>query len=259
MRTYTSPQGSPDWLQDRCGIVTASWFYDVRKRVNGLTDQQALYVDAIFDGKDADEAKEIAKYKSKPRMTPTLEKALNGETVGDFTDKADAYAFNLALERISGVPTEEGFSPWQAERGQVMEAEARLAYEEKKGVLIEQTCFITTEPDPKTGYIFGASSDGIDSITRGGLEIKCFLAPKKLKPIIFDNDLSEIMDQIQGNIWIGELNFLDFVLYVPALKNAKKDVIIIRVERDEEYIANLRNDLELFEVLVNDYETKLRG
>lgn len=259
MRIYTSPQGSIEWLQDRCGITTASMFFETRKRINGLNDKQALYAGAILDGKDADEAKEIAGYTAKPRITPILEKALNGEVVGEFTDKAKSYAFDLAMERISGVPTEQGFSPWQAERGQIMEAEARRAYEKKQKVLVEVTCFITTEPDPVTKSIFGASSDGIDSIKRRGLEIKCFLSRKQIEAILINGDLSEVMDQIQGNIWIGEMDSLDFVLYIPGLKKAKRDVTIITVERDEDYIAALKSDLELFEVLINDYEMKLRG
>src|SRR5690606_8554920 len=99
-------QGSLDWHRARAGAVTASMFAEVRKRVNGLNDQQAAYVEAIKGGADAAEAQKVAGYKMPPRAE-VVKRALAGEKVGEFSDAAKDYAFRLAVERISGEPLDE--------------------------------------------------------------------------------------------------------------------------------------------------------
>lgn len=253
MRLYEVEQGSDEWRAARCGVITASMFHVCRERVGGLTKQQELYVAACREGKTPGEAQAAAGYKAKPRMTDTLNQALNGEVVGKPSAGAMSYAINIAMERISGEPQEENFNTWQMERGQKLEEDARLVYEDRKGILIEKSGFITTDDG-----IYGASSDGLDSIANSGIEIKCLLSGQRIKNVLIDNDLSEFVDQVQGNIWIGEMDYMDFVLYVPALKNAGNELTIVRIERDEEYIAALVKDLNLFEELVDQYESILR-
>ena len=40
-----APQGTPEWHQARAGVITASMFSTAREWVDGLTDQQRIYVD----------------------------------------------------------------------------------------------------------------------------------------------------------------------------------------------------------------------
>lgn len=49
----------------------------------------------------------------------------------------------------------------------------------------------------------------------------------------------------------------DFVLYCPALKAIGKDLTIIKVERDNDYIEEMQSGLLEFNELVNDYQTRL--
>ena len=95
-------QGSPEWHQARAGVVTASMFAEVRKRVGGLTDQQATYVEAIRSGMSDAEARVVAGYKTAPRAS-AISKALAGEPVGDFSDVAKSYAFRLAVGPLPDV------------------------------------------------------------------------------------------------------------------------------------------------------------
>lgn len=259
MRIYELEQGSEEWFQARCSVITASMFKIIRDRVNGLSPQWKLFVEAMKTGITCEEAALKAGYKSDKQGVKLMERqiimdAIKGLPVGDFTTAAENYAMNIAMERISGEPQEENFSTWQMERGQRMEEEARLAYESKAGAMIETSGFITTD-DGK----FGASSDGIESATNSGIEIKCLLSGTRIKSVIIENDISEFLDQVHGNIWIGEMDYLDFVLYVPALKKAGRDTTIIRVERDQDYIDALERDLLEFEALVQTYEKALRG
>ncbi len=66
------------------------------------------------------------------------------------------------------------------------------------------------------------------------------------------------MDQIQGGMWITGRKYCDFCLYCPQLKNIGHDLTIITVERDEEYIESLVEDLLKFDKHVEQYVELLR-
>lgn len=177
----------------------------------------------------------------------------SGANKGEFSAAGKAYAFKLAIERISGelldVPQ---FETWQMKRGNELEPEARLKYEEKQAVLVEQTGLALTED-----RLFGSSVDGLVD-DDGIIEIKCFVDPTKLQSILIDSDIGEVMDQVQGSLWVTGRKWADFILYCPQLACIGKDLTIIRFNRDENYIAELEQDLIKFNDLVNEYEAKLR-
>jgi len=171
-----------------------------------------------------------------------------GPRKGDFATDTRQYAFRLACERISGVALDEdGFENYAMRRGHELEPEARLLHEEAKGVLVQQVGFITDDDG-----LFGVSVDGL--IGNDGIsEYKCFIAPAKLMPILIDGDLSDVMDQIQGGLWITGRQWAHFVLYCPALEPIGKHLTIIEVQRDEEYITGLEADMWKFKGLVDHY------
>ena len=253
MRIIECEQGTPDWLAARAGVVTASNFAECRKVLGGLNDQQKAYADAIKSGKNEKDACAIAKYKTKPK-SKAIDMYLAGAKVGDYTDKAKKYAFRLAVERISGeLLNIDQFDTWAMKRGRELEPEARLAHEAQKGILIEQAGLALTDDG-----VFGASVDGLID-DDGASEYKCFVSPESLMPILLDNDLSAVIDQVQGQLWVTERLWCDFVLYCPALKPINKDLTILTVKRDDNYIEALESDMLEFNKLVNEYENKLRG
>lgn len=243
-------QGSQQWHQARCGAITASMFSTIRKLVNGLTDQQAKYVEAIRSGNEPKEAAAIAGYKAAPKAA-VVDRALKGEPVGDYSDGAKDYAFRLAVERISGEPLDEGFSTYQMRRGNELEPIAREIHEARISMLIERAGFVVTE-DGK----FGASADGLIE-DDGGSEYKCLVAPDRIRSILFDGDLSEFMDQVQGCMWLTGRKWWHFCLFCPALAPAGKELIIFKVERDEDYIEALEADLVRFDALVESYRSRI--
>jgi hypothetical protein len=178
----------------------------------------------------------------------------SGPNKGDYSSAAHDYAFKLAVERISGQLLDEPqFDSWQARRGRELEPEARLLYEERYEVLTEQTGLALTED-----RLFGASVDSL--IGDDGIqEIKCFLAPSKIKSILLDGDIGECMDQVQGGMWITGAAWCDFTLYCPALKSIGRDLTVIRVPRDDNYIAEMEPELLAFNELVESYRTRLGG
>src|SRR5690606_5485877 len=245
-------QGSLDWHRARAGAVTASMFAEVRKRVNGLNDQQAAYVEAIKGGADAAEAQKVAGYKMPPRAE-VVKRALAGEKVGEFSDAAKDYAFRLAVERISGEPLDEGgFSTFAMRRGQEMEPEARDAHSFERGLVIQPAGFVTTD-DGK----FGASADGLIG-SDGGSEYKCLIDPSRIRDILIDGKIDEFKDQVQGGMWLTGRTWWHFCLYCPALASVGKALTIFEVERDDDYIAALEADLLEFDALVASYTERLR-
>lgn len=179
------------------------------------------------------------------------ERLKTGTSAGDYRLEAKKYAFRLAIERISGAPLDEVYSNGYMRRGNRLEDEARERHEVRIEQLIELCGFIRT-----TDRRFGASPDGLINHD-GGCEYKCFLAPEKLMPILIDGDVSEIMDQMQGCMWLSGRSWWHFGLYCPALKNIGRELEIIPVERDDNYIAELEADLLEFDNLVEQYRSVL--
>lgn len=245
-------QGSLEWHRARAGAITASMFAEVRKRVNGLNEQQATYVEAIKGGADPVEAQRVAGYKAAPRAA-VIARALDGEKVGEFSDAAKDYAFRLAVERISGEPLDEGgFSTFAMRRGQELEPEARDTHSFERKVVVQPAGFVVTS-DSK----FGASADGLIG-TDGGAEYKCLIDPSRIREIVLAGNIDEFRDQVQGGMWITGRKWWHFCLYCPALANVGRALTVFEVERDDDYIEAMEADLIEFDRLVCEYESRLR-
>lgn len=179
-------------------------------------------------------------------------KLKSGKNVGDFTEAAKNYAFRLAIERISGVPLDEGFTTWQMKRGNELEPAARMEHETQTGLIVQRAGFVTTDDG-----LFGASADGLIG-DDGGSEYKCLVSPEGLRDVLLNNDLSEFIDQVQGCMWISGRKWWHFGLYCPALAPVKKQFTLHVVPRDDDYIESLESDLIEFRKLVSQNESKLR-
>lgn len=244
------PQGSQSWHEARAGAITASMFGEVMKVTGGLTEQQQTYVDAILAGTPEPKARVMAKYKAKPK-TEKIERALDGEAVGDWTEIAKSYAFRLAVERISGKPLDEGFETWAMRRGHELEPEARATHSLKHGLDIEEAGFVRT-----TDGRFGASADGLIG-KDGGSEYKCFIAPDSLRPIVIDGNVDDYLPQCQGGLWLTGRKWWHFCVYCPALASAGKDLLVFPMERDDEYIEQMEQTLIQFDSLVESLRERL--
>ena len=252
MKYVHCAQGADAWKRARAGKITGSNFRLIRQRVGALTDQQAKYVAAVKGGMTAQAAAALAGYKSKPSAVG-IERALDGLPVGDFSDTAKSYAFRVAVERISGVPLDEGHETWAMERGHELEPAARREHEIQCGVMVETCGFILTDDD-----VFGCSLDGLIN-DDGCSEYKCFIAPERVRMVVVDGDWSEVLDQAQGGLWISNRQWIDACLYCPALAPVGKALTVKRFHRDEDYIYELERDLVAFKALVDEYEAVLRG
>ncbi|TFL14450.1 recombinase [Pusillimonas caeni] len=226
-------------------------FSMVRAKVNGLDEKQSKYVDAVMSGKSEAQARDIAGYKAAPR-SEAVQKAIAGEPVGDWSSAALDYAFRLAVERISGEPLDEGHETWAMRRGHELEPHARMNHELESGLIVEEAGFAVTDDG-----VFGASADGLIGSDEGA-EYKCFVAPDKLRSFWFDNDASDVMDQVQGGMWITGRKRWHLCLYCPALEPVGKQLWWKVFDRDDDYIDKMVTDLLDFKDLVDRYEQKLR-
>jgi hypothetical protein len=245
------PQGGEEWFRARAGVITASMFATVRKKVGCLDERQQKYVDAVIGGMTEKAAAEFAGYKTAP-SADGIKRALKGEKVGDWSDVAKDYAFRLAVERISGAPLDEGFETWQMRRGRDLEPEARMEHEALTGLFVKRAGFVRTEDGR-----FGCSADGLID-PDGGSEYKCFLAPDKLRAIVLEHDVSEVQEQALGGMWLCGRNWWHVGLYCPALASVGKQFTMVEVKRDDAFIEAMEKDLWEFAVFVDHYEAALR-
>ena len=252
MIVYTDEQGTAAWKKSRAGVITASMVVVARQRVGLLTEQQSKYVAVIRQGGSEAQAAEAAEYKSKPKPTETMQRAINGLPIGDLSDAAKKYAFRLAVERISGEPLDEGFETWQMLRGRELEPEARAEHEAQSGLLVEQAGFVTTDDG-----VFGATADGFIG-SKGGCEYKCLTSPETIREVLLFDDISAYTDQIQTCMWIAGREWWHFGMYCPALKSIGLQLYWREIPRDDNYIEAMELDLMVFKRKVDEYEALLR-
>ncbi len=144
------------------------------------------------------------------------------------------YLLTLAGEVLTGECV-ESYSNAHMERGKAMEAEARDLYAFKTDAQLDRVGFIRNEL-----WMAGASPDSLIGAD-GGIEIKTALPHIQLERLI-DNELpSEHRAQCQGILAITGRQWIDFVSYWPKLP-----LFVIRMQRDEAYIAALKIALEDF-------------
>lgn len=162
---------------------------------------------------------------------PTASKFATVMAKGEGKTRSE-YMRTLAGEILTGEPAEQ-FSNVHTERGNAMEDEARDTY-----------AFINGVEPTRVGFIrngnCGASPDSLIG-ENGGLEIKTALPKIQIDRLERNRLPPEHKAQVQGNLWIAEREFWDFVSYWPRLP-----VLTVRVYRDEEYIKALSDEIDRF-------------
>lgn len=143
-----------------------------------------------------------------------------------------SYLYKLLAERFTGEPA-DNFQNDHMIRGREMEAEARDLYALTRDVDLERVGFI------RNGGV-GCSPDSLIG-DDGMLEIKTKMGHLLLEVLEADRLPPEHIAQVQGQLWVAEREFCDFVAYWPRLP-----LFVKRVTRDEEYIAKLSLELDRF-------------
>jgi hypothetical protein len=243
-------QGSAEWLQARAGLCTASEFATACSTTGAMDDKQRKYVDAILrDCMTEKQAAEFAGYKAVPK-SDIIERNLRGENTEVMSDTALRYAHDLAFERISGMPYGEPPKTWLLERGHTLEDDARHLYKAQTGYFVRERGIYVDDD------MFGCSIDGdvevMETGEKGIFEAKAPIDSVKIVRIWNTNDLSEYVYQHQGCMWILNRQWVDHVMYSPALESIGKHLYVHRIMRDENFIDAMVRRLAVFQEKVNE-------
>lgn len=149
-----------------------------------------------------------------------------------------SYKRMLIGERITG-KVEEGWTSDAMQRGTMLEPQARAMYVFETGNDVEEAGFFL-HPTLKAG----ASPDGLVG-DKGGIEIKCPVRSTFLEYLGQKKEPSKYTAQIQGQMWICGFEWVDFVSYHPDFPEDLQ-LIVRRIHRDDEYIANLEAEVKKF-------------
>ena len=161
---------------------------------------------------------------------------------GKASASADNYMYSLLAEIVANEPG-ESFSNAATEWGHEMEPRAVSAYEMLEGRSMEVVGFVTNDK----GTV-GCSPDRVN------LEIKCPALKTHLKYLVDGRCPTKYIPQVQGCMLICEQDHWDFMSYHPDARP-----LIVRVERDEEYIDGLSKHLNEFIVKLNDAKALIMG
>lgn len=155
---------------------------------------------------------------------------------GKPSKSAEPYMFELLGELLMARPMDAPSFPWM-QRGHDLEADAANWYALQSDVEPRIVGFCTTDD----GRI-GASPDRLVG-DDGLLEIKCPAPDTHVRYLLFpDKGVDDAYRvQVMGQLFVTERAWCDVVSYHPELPS-----VIVRVERDEEYIAKLADALRAF-------------
>lgn len=151
----------------------------------------------------------------------------------------------LAEKIINGKDELNNYKSKMMEHGNETEDEAVLMYEfqtgtetEKNGIFLNNKGTVGASPDRLVGE-------------NGLVEVKCPLAKKIVEYKRDKKDLPSIYTlQVQGQLWIAEREWCDFITYHPQMP-----LIINRIYRDEKIITGLTKYLTKFtDLLQSEYE-----
>lgn len=167
--------------------------------------------------------------------------ANNGKAFGE---PAKRYAMRIVVEEATQRRIET-FTNDNMARGIELEPEARALYEGdviNGGFMEYDGC--------------GASSDGLVG-DPGMIEIKSVLYSTHFKRFIDGGYDTTYQWQIQGNMWIYDRQWCDYVSYCPEFPTHKQ-LYVFRVQRDEEKIEALKTRLNEFKGLINQYKELIK-
>jgi putative phage-type endonuclease len=172
------------------------------------------------------------------RITASRFKDVLSKGVGSAPSKTrQSYIYEVASEILSGCPS-ESYTNAAMEYGTLSEPAARQVYEEMEMIPVEQVGFV------ELNEFVGCSPDGLVGKT-GLLEIKCPKTSTQIQRVLAGVFPSEYQAQVQGQLWVCEREWCDFVSYDARIKGPAA-YFKVRVQRDDKFIKNLEVGVDSF-------------
>ena len=161
------------------------------------------------------------------------------------------YLADLVVERLTGNKT-ESFTNAAMQWGVDQEQLARAEYEVKTGSFVDQIAFV----EHPTIVNLGCSPDGLVG-DDGLIEIKCPNTATHIDYVMQDKVPTKYIPQIQCQLAVTGRKWCDFVSFDPRLPDGLQ-ILIVRLERDDEYIEKLEARVIKFLDEVNSAVTGLK-
>ena len=156
-------------------------------------------------------------------------------STGKASTQTTAYAHKLLAEILTGHPVETFEKTEWMERGQALEESAVQFYELKTDIETVKIGFVTD--DRRT---MGCSPDRLVG-NDGLLEIKC-PAPHTHVGYLLNNKVDrKYWPQVQGQLLVTGRKWVDWMSY-----HSEMQPVIIRVERDEEFLKAMNASIQQF-------------
>lgn len=159
---------------------------------------------------------------------------------------------DLVAERLTNQPT-ESFTNSAMQWGTEQEPFARIAYETKMNLFVEQVPFI----DHPTIKWFGCSPDGLIG-EDGLLEIKSPNTTTHLEYLADNKPPSRYIPQMMAQMAVTGRKYCDFVSFDSRLPE-NLQLFVVRLDRDEQYIKDLETEVIKFLKEVDDLYKKLKA
>lgn len=177
---------------------------------------------------------ERAGHATASRFCDVLAKIKSGESA----DRRK-YRLQLVTERLTGLPI-DGYTNAAMQWGIDTEPAARSAYEAHTGRIVTTAGFIRHQNLPWCGV----SPDGLVG-GDGGLEIKCPESHTHVEYLTAGQLPAKYKPQVQGQMWVTGRQWVDFVSFDPRMPEHLR-LLVVRVERDDDYIQFLAGEVERF-------------
>ena len=149
-----------------------------------------------------------------------------------------AYLRRVVAERLTGKPMET-YKNKDIERGIEQEPYAKMSYEARTGLMVEEAGFIKHDT-----LEAGCSPDGLVG-DDGGAEIKSVIPTVQLDTILAGGYPSTHKPQIQGCIWLCKRQWWDFCSFSHDMPERLR-LYVFRVTRDDAYIVSLQAEVKVF-------------
>jgi putative phage-type endonuclease len=174
------------------------------------------------------------------------------KTKSGWSTSRDNYMAELVAERLTGVPY-EGYTNGAMAWGSQTEPQARAEYAFAADVDVVEVGFV---PHPRI-TMAGASPDGTIG-DDGLLEVKCPQTGTHIATLLGDPIPAKYLTQMQFQLSCTGRLWCDWVSFDPRLPDYAR-LFIKRIYRDDEYIAELENEVRIFLIEVDKKTERVRA
>ena len=167
---------------------------------------------------------------------------------GEESKTRTGYLWQKVDEALYGDVVIDSYTNANMERGKAWENDARSNYALDNDVVPQRVGFVKNH-----AVGAGCSPDALID-DDGELEIKTSF-PRLWTPYLVKGGYPvEHKPQLQGNLWVTGRKWIDLVIYWP-----NRPLFVTRIERDEEYIAQLALQVRLFNAEVRNNVDAIRS